>query len=237
MSKIFDLKTSLLLLALSSHATQAMAALRCENIFTDNSSGHAKALNQVIAKSPQSSWSESINALKQIDQTVYGRSQVIEALTTAVLAKEFVWINGEPGGAKTFLSRIMFQSVLNSIPESNKKIFVLQFHKLISEGKISGFQKFSSMMKDGKYEIETSTSLVGDKFLFLIADEAEKSNPAVLNALLSVLNERKAFLGSKVVDSILSSGVFTSNKTTGEFIAENPTIHSFDKKYFCKNEA
>ncbi len=218
MSKIFDLKTSLLLLALSSHATQAMAALRCENIFTDNSSGHAKALNQVIAKSPQSSWSESINALKQIDQTVYGRSQVIEALTTAVLAKEFVWINGEPGGAKTFLSRIMFQSVLNSIPESNKKIFVLQFHKLISEGKISGFQKFSSMMKDGKYEIETSTSLVGDKFLFLIADEAEKSNPAVLNALLSVLNERKAFLGSKVVDSILSSGVFTSNKTTGEFI-------------------
>ena len=169
-------------------------------------------------RSNSEAWQESVAALNQIDHAVYGRHDVIEALTTAMLAREFVWINGEPGGAKTFLSRMIFQSALNSIPEGEKKIFVLQFHKLISEGKISGFQKFSSMMKDGKYEIETSTSLVGDKFLYLIADEAEKSNPAVLNALLSVLNERKAFLGSRVVDSILSSGVFTSNKTTGEFI-------------------
>ncbi len=217
MSKVFFLKTSILLLSLGSFASSAVAAVRCEDIFSDK--GNRSQFKQTgIAKSPQAAWSESVNALKQIDQSVYGRSQVIETLTAAVLAREFVWINGEPGGAKTFLSRLMFQSVLNSIPESDKKIFVLQFHKLISEGKISGFQKFSSMMKDGKYEIETSTSLVGDKFLFLIADEAEKSNPAVLNALLSVLNERKAFLGSKVVDSILSSGVFTSNKTTGEFI-------------------
>ena len=218
MPKLFDLKTSILLLILGSHTTSAIAAVRCADIFTDKSVKSFQNLAPAISESPQAAWSESIDALKQIDQSVYGRSQVIETLATAILAKEFVWINGEPGGAKTFLSRLMFQSVLNSIRESDKKIFVLQFHKLISEGKISGFQKFSSMMKDGKYEIETSTSLVGDKFLFLIADEAEKSNPAVLNALLSVLNERKAFLGSKVVDSILSSGVFTSNKTTGEFI-------------------
>ncbi len=169
-------------------------------------------------RTTRDAWSESVQGLQQIEQRVYGRGPVIEALATAILAREFVWINGEPGGAKTFLSRLMFQSVLNSIPEHDKKVFVLQFHKLISEGKISGFQKFSSMMKDGKYEIETESSLVGDKFLFLIADEAEKSNPAVLNALLSVLNERKAFLGARVVDAVLSSGVFTSNKTTGEFI-------------------
>jgi formylglycine-generating enzyme required for sulfatase activity/MoxR-like ATPase len=218
MPKLFDLKMSIILLMLGGHATSATAASRCEDFFADKGVKASRTLPPVTSKSPQVSWSESVDALKQIDQSVYGRSQVIETLTTAILAKEFVWINGEPGGAKTFLSRLMFQSVLNSIPEKDKKIFVLQFHKLISEGKISGFQKFSSMMKDGKYEIETSTSLVGDKFLFLIADEAEKSNPAVLNALLSVLNERKAFLGSKVVDSILSSGVFTSNKTTGEFI-------------------
>ncbi len=165
-----------------------------------------------------SAWSESVEALQTIQQRVYGRGQVIEALTAAILAKEFVWINGEPGGAKTYLSRLMFQAVLNSIPQKEKKMFVLQFHKLIAEGKITGFQKFSSMMKDGKYEIETESALVGDRFLFLIADEAEKSNPAVLNALLSVLNERKAFLGARVVEAALASGVFTSNKTTGEFI-------------------
>lgn len=220
MSKAIDLKTITILMTLATYSISAKAIIRCEDLYK---SDHykTKAVNSLVQrtpKSPQTTWSESITALNQINQAVYGRSQVIEALTTAILAKEFVWINGEPGGAKTYLSRLMFQSVLNSLPEKDKRIFVLQFHKLISEGKISGFQKFSSMMKDGKYEIETSSSLVGDKFLFLIADEAEKSNPAVLNALLSVLNERKAFLGSKVVDSILSSGVFTSNKTTGEFV-------------------
>ena len=163
-------------------------------------------------------WAESVSALREINQRVYNRADVIEAMTTAILAREFVWMNGEPGGAKTFLSRIVFQAVLNTIPDQEKRIFVLQFHKLISEGKITGFQKFQSMMKDGKYEIETESSLVGDRYLFLIADEAEKSNPAVLNALLAVLNERKAFLGSRVVDAILASGVFTSNKTTGEFV-------------------
>ena len=189
---------------------------QCSTVFLP--AGASGSVANALSRTTPQAWNESAAALKQINEAVYGRSQVIEALTTAILAKEFVWINGEPGGAKTFLSRLMFQSVLNSIPEKDKKIFVLQFHKLISEGKISGFQKFSSMMKSGKYEIETESSLVGDKFLFLIADEAEKSNPAVLNALLSVLNERKAFLGAKVVNAVLSSGVFTSNKTTGEFI-------------------
>jgi MoxR-like ATPase len=197
--------------SLGLNPTLVLAQQKCSSIYKTASSQRAP-------RDTQTAWKDSVEALNQINQMVYGRKNVIEALTSAILAKEFVWINGEPGGAKTLLSRIMFQSVLNSIPETDKRIFVLQFHKLISEGKIIGFQKFSSMMKEGKYEIETSTSLVGDQFLFLIADEAEKSNPAVLNALLGVLNERKAFLGSKVVDSILASGVFTSNKTTGEFI-------------------
>jgi MoxR-like ATPase len=194
----------------------AFSSPQCQEIFS-NSIGKSKTTPTAERTLP-AAWQESVKALAQINQSVFGKSQVIEALATAMLAREFVWINGEPGGAKTFLSRMMFEAALNSLPESDKRIFVLQFHKLVSEGKIVGFQKFSSMMKDGKYEIETSTSLVGDQFLYLIADEAEKSNPAVLNSLLSVLNERKAFLGSKVVDSLLSSGVFTSNKTTGEFI-------------------
>lgn len=214
---IYRLGISTLLISSLFSFEVASAAPKCSEIFSSQIKS-APTVAQVAPRTTNEAWNESADALKQINQAVYGRGQVIEALTTAILAKEFVWINGEPGGAKTFLSRLMFQSVLNSIPEKDKKVFVLQFHKLISEGKISGFQKFSSMMKDGKYEIETESSLVGDKFLFLIADEAEKSNPAVLNALLSVLNERKAFLGARVVDSILSSGVFTSNKTTGEFI-------------------
>ena len=208
-----------ILLVLMTLSMRAQAQVICESLFTRDS---AQLSVTTPRHSIEQAWKESVSALHQINTIIYSRRQAVEAMTTAMLAREFVWINGEPGGAKTFLSRLMFQAALNSLStpekESFKKIFVLQFHKLVSEGKISGFQKFSSMMKEGKYEVETSTSLVGDSFLYLIADEAEKSNPAVLNALLSILNERKAFLGSRVIESMLASGVFTSNKTTGQFI-------------------
>jgi MoxR-like ATPase len=166
----------------------------------------------------EAAWKESQNTITQIGKIVKGKDYIIHGLLTAMLAKEFVWLNGDPGGAKTLVSRIMFQAQLNAIPNKEKKIFILQFHKLMSEGIITGFPKIKALLDEGKYEVETSSSLVGDRFLYLIADEAEKSNPATLTALLGVLNERKAFLGSKVVDAALSSGVFTSNKTTAEFL-------------------
>lgn len=169
-------------------------------------------------ESERAAWTQSQLGIESVRRQVFGMDNVVRSVLTAVVAKEFVWMNGDPGGAKTFISRMIFESVLRTVPDKEKRIFVLQFHKLIAEGKITGFPKFNEIMRTGRYEVETSTSLVGDQFLFLIADEAEKANPATLNALLSVLNERKAFLGSRVVDAALSSGVFTSNKTTGEFI-------------------
>ncbi len=173
--------------------------------------------------SVKDTWNQSVEAVQKLKGRVYGMDNLIEAMTTAMLAKEFMWINGEPGGAKTFLSKLVFESALNSISDSEKRIFIIQFHKLITESKITGFSKFEEMMKDGRNEIETESSLINNKYIFLIADEAEKANPATLNSLLSVLNERKAFHGNRVLDAALSSGVFTSNKTTGEFIEGSVT--------------
>jgi MoxR-like ATPase len=163
-------------------------------------------------------WKAAEESISLIKQHVYGSKVALHALLTGSLAKEFVWVNGDPGGAKTFLARLVFDAQLKAIPEKDKRVFLLQFHQLLSEGVITGFPKIQSMIKDGKYEIETSTSLVGDKFLFAIFDEAEKANTATLSSLLSVLNERKAFLGSKTVYAALVSGVFTSNKTMADFI-------------------
>ena len=98
MPQIHGFKTSLLVLALTGNAATVNAATRCEDLFTNNR--FEKVAPRAVAPSTirpaQMSWVESVNALKQIDQAVYGRSQVIEALTTAILAKEFVWINGIP---------------------------------------------------------------------------------------------------------------------------------------------
>lgn len=195
-----------------SHPGNALAAPKiCAEVFSPE-------LRNAKYSDLKTAWKQSQIAIAELHRQAFGMDNAIRSLLTAVVAREFVWMNGDPGGAKTYVSRLVFESVLKTLPERDKRIFILQFHKLIAEGKITGFVKFEALMQKGRYEIETSTSLVGDQYLFLIADEAEKANAATLNALLSVLNERKAFLGSRVVDSLLASGVFTSNKTLGEFI-------------------
>lgn len=199
--------------------TPSLAVLPSHSAFAANSCAELfarPAANRY--ENPRAAWTQSVEAMRVIRSQVHGMDNVLRPLMSAVVAHEFVWMNGDPGGAKTYLARLVFDSVLRTIPDREKKIFVLQFHKLIAEGKITGFPKFNEMMSSGRYSLETSSSLVGERFLFLIADEAEKANPATLNALLSVLNERKAFLGARVVDAVLASGVFTSNKTTGGFI-------------------
>src|SRR5580704_16620280 len=93
----------------------SFAQHRCEDIFKSNRDLLSK---NVVAdkshktpppRSTQEAWQESVSALSQINHSVVGRTQVIESLAAAMLAHEFVWINGEPGGAKTSLSRLIFQ--------------------------------------------------------------------------------------------------------------------------------
>jgi MoxR-like ATPase len=205
------LATSALILSLLPGALPpAVAADNCQALFNSKAGAGQRR--------PDEDWQDSIAAVRSITQRVNGSEPFVHAILTAMIAREFVWLNGDPGGAKTLISRLLFKAALKSVSEGEKQIFLLQFHKLLQEGVITGFPKIKSLLENGRYEINASTSLVGDKFLFLIADEAEKANPATLNQLLSVLNERKALLGSKVVNAALASGVFTSNKTMPEFL-------------------
>jgi MoxR-like ATPase len=167
---------------------------------------------------PADDWKQTVKSIHRITQDIHDSETFVSGILTAMIAKEFIWINGDPGGAKTMTSRALFKASLRSIPEQDKRDFILQFHKLMADGIITGFPVFESQLKKGRYIIETSTSLVGDKYLFLLADEAENATPAVMSSLLSVLNERKAFVGGREVKAPLQSGVFTSNKTLAEFL-------------------
>lgn len=174
-----------------------------------------------VKRTTQEAWDQSVYALKQINQNVYNRQAYVEALVSVALAKEFMWLNGDSGAAKTFLSRLFFNAILKSIPESDKKIFIIQFHKLITDQKIKGFQKFTEMMNKGQFHFDLSDTMASNRVLFIIADEAESANSTTLNALNSLLNERKIFHGNQVYEAMLSSGIFTSNKSTGQMVKDS----------------
>lgn len=189
----------------------------CEKALSNPAaSAAAKSIRAQV--STDKAWQSSQASLARIKSQIKGQDHAINVVMANALAEQFTWLNGDPGGAKTMISRKIFESLLETITEGEKRTFLIQFHKLVSEGKITGFPKIKSLLEKGRYEIETSQSLVGDRYLFLIADEAEKSNPATLNAMLSVLNERAAFHGARVVKAALIAGVFTSNKSISEFL-------------------
>lgn len=165
----------------------------------------------------EDAWNVAAKSYRQLLGDAGRMTYIVRLLSLAAFTGEFAWLQGPPGGAKTAVSRKVFKSILLSVPDTQKRIFLIQFHKMMNEGKIIGFQDVKAMMK-GEFRLETQSSLVDNKYLMAIFDEAEKANPAVLNSLLSVLNERKAFHGSRVVEAMLRTGVFTSNKTMPEFI-------------------
>ncbi len=96
--------------------------------------------------------------------------------------------------------------------------FLLQFHKLLPEGVLIGFPKVEKQLNEGKEEIEVSTSLANQKFVFAILDEVDKANPQTITALLSILNEREVFAGNQVIKTALRSAILTSNKMPSEFL-------------------
>lgn len=218
MKRVFNL---ILVSSVISTSVAQAAAVRCEALFQEvqqQAQRGAPVNLEALKRDPREAWDLTREALMQLRLRFENSDYVLHPLLSAIISKEFAWLNGDPGGAKTLVSRSVFEAELRSLTRQDKKIFLLQFHKLLNEGVITGFPMLKKMLDSGEYERNIDDSLISDKFIFLIADEVEKAHPALQTTLLSVLNERKAFLGSQVVDTLLISGVFTSNKSIGELV-------------------
>ncbi|MFM8268812.1 MAG: AAA family ATPase, partial [Pseudomonadota bacterium] len=161
-------------------------------------------------------WDRTAETIKRIKEKVKENDSTAHNIATALLAREFILLEGEPGGAKSLIARLFLESELSGISPEEFKIFQLQFHQLIQEGKITGFPVVKDYLQ-GRFEVNTEDSLVGPKFALALFDEMEKALPSVTTKLLSVLAERKALHGNKVIDAVLRAGIATSNSTLAEF--------------------
>ena len=157
-------------------AQSAHAQSRCAGLFlrsADKESAISAKGSAIQPKSSSQAWQESVVALNKLIKPSMDEARLLKLWPPRCSRVNLCGSMVSRAEQRLICLGSCSKVLWIQFQKAQKKIFVLQFHKLISEGKISGFQKFSSMMKDGKYEIETSTSLVGDKFLYLIADEAE----------------------------------------------------------------
>jgi MoxR-like ATPase len=141
-----------------------------------------------------------------LDAQFLGKSEVIRLLLIAVVAREHAVLIGPPGTAKSALLRTLaglldtryFEYLLTRFTEPNE---------IFGPVDIAAF-------RDGEYRRRTAGMLPEAEVVFL--DEVFKSNSAILNALLSLLNERRFTSGGQIIECPLISAFGASNEVPAD---------------------
>jgi MoxR-like ATPase len=132
---------------------------------------------------------------RALDERFLDKSELIRLLLVTLMAGEHMLVVGPPGTAKSALVRHLarlidaryFEYLLTRFSEPNE---------LFGPVDIRAF-------REGTFVRRIEHMLPDAEIVFL--DEIFKSNSAILNALLSILNERRFFTGSKSVKVPLCS--------------------------------
>jgi MoxR-like ATPase len=141
-----------------------------------------------------------------LEKQFLGKQETIRLMMLSVLAGEHIALIGPPGTAKSALVRTFaryldsryFEYLLTRFTEPNE---------LFGPVDIPAFRQ-------GTYRRRTEGMMPEAEVVFL--DEIFKSNSAILNALLTILNERKFNNGGAVVDVPLLSVFGASNEVPSD---------------------
>src|ERR1700679_2580769 len=109
---------------------------------------------------------------RALEDRFLGKDEIVRLLLVATIAGEHAVLVGPPGTAKSALIRT-FERLMTRFTEPNE---------IFGPVDIAAF-------REGRYERRTDGMLPDAEIVFL--DEVFKSNSAILNSLLTLLNERR----------------------------------------------
>ena len=155
-----------------------------------------------------------------LNQMVIGHENMIKALMAATVAGEHVIIIGPPGTAKSYTIR-MFSKLLNA------RFYSYLLTRFTSYDELFGTINVMELAK-GQY-IRNWSAIVSSEFVFL--DEIFKANSAILNALLSLLQERVIYdpMSGQAMQTALWTAVGASNE-----VPEDPELQALYDRFAVK---
>ncbi len=160
-----------------------------------------------MAVAPHEVHSDSLAArlaelARTLEKRFLGKDEVIRLLLVAAIAGEHAVLIGPPGTAKSALIRT-FARLLRA------RYFEYLLTRFTEPNEIFGPVDIAAF-REGRYERRTEGMLPEAELVFL--DEVFKSNSAILNALLTLLNERRFTSGGRVLTSPLISAFGAANE-------------------------
>ncbi|MBM4358173.1 MAG: AAA family ATPase, partial [Deltaproteobacteria bacterium] len=148
-----------------------------------------------------------------------GKDEVIRLLLVAVVAGEHCVLLGPPGTAKSALIRSLSQLL-------DSRYFEYLLTRFTEPNEIFGPVDIAAF-REGQYRRNTTGMLPEAEIVFL--DEVFKSNSAILNALLTLLNERRYISGGVAVDCPLISVFAASNE-----VPEDETLGAIFDRFLLR---
>lgn len=141
-----------------------------------------------------------------LERQFLGKDEIIRLLMISVVAGEHCVLLGPPGTAKSALIRSLAELM-------QAQYFEYLLTRFTEPNEIFGPVDIVAF-REGTYRRNTQGMLPEAEIVFL--DEVFKANSAILNALLTLLNERKFTSGGKVMRCPLISVFAASNEVPGD---------------------
>lgn len=151
--------------------------------------------------------------LTNLNQGLIERDQTIKLALLTLLAGENMLLVGPPGTGKSLIARRMSESLAKNTATQNNDYFEYLLTKFSTPEEIFGPLSISELKQD-RFKRNTAGYLPTVKMAFL--DEIFKSSSSILNALLTILNERIYHNGAEVQPVPLRSLIAASNELPNE---------------------
>jgi MoxR-like ATPase len=154
------------------------------------------------APAPASLQARLARIAETLERTFLGKEETVRLLLVSAIAGEHAVLIGPPGTAKSALVRTFAQLV-------DARYFEYLLTRFTEPSEIFGPVDITAF-REGRYERRTEGMISEAEVVFL--DEVFKSNSAILNALLTLLNERRVTTGGRVIRSPLLAAFGASNE-------------------------
>lgn len=162
----------------------------------------------------------SLQAVRRhLDARFVGRADAVALLVLAVVAGEHMLLIGPPGTAKTDLIQ-RFARLIQA------RRFSYLLTRFTEPSEIFGPLDFEEFQK-GSYRVKTDGMLPAAEVVFL--DEVFQGSSAILNTLLSLINERRFHNGARMEPTPLISMFGASSE-----LPDDPALQAFSDRFLLR---